>query len=79
MPHRGDVMGPQESTPEPAHLTVTEHHTMHPLNPHGDLALFELERHRLVQEIARARRAPHTRSLAARLWARIAHPLHRDA
>jgi hypothetical protein len=52
---------------------------MHPLNPHGDLALFELERHRLVQEIARARRAPHTRSLAARLWARIAPPLHRDA
>lgn len=52
---------------------------MHPLNPYGDLALFELERHRLVQEIARARARPGRPRLTARWRARLAALLHRDA
>lgn len=52
---------------------------MNPLNPHGDLALFELERHRLMQEIARPRRTPARPPRTERLRARIVHLFHRDA
>lgn len=52
---------------------------MHPLNPHGDLALFELERHRLMQEIASARARPGRPRLTARWRARLVSLFHRDA
>ena len=52
---------------------------LNPLNPVADLALIELERQRLVAEIARPRRKPYQGPPTARLRARMNHLFHRDA
>ena len=52
---------------------------LNPLHPTVDLALLELERRRLVAELARPRRRPYQGPPTARLRARLNHLFHRDA
>ena len=52
---------------------------LNPFNPTADLAVLELERQRLVTEIARPRSRPYQGPPSVRLRARVTQLFHRDA